>query len=83
VLWESQSYHNLPIAVHPRVPEKVADAVRQAIAGMDKDPEGIKILEASAQIIQQKPPFGFLRASQKDYQNYIDFYRTTVVKDIE
>lgn len=83
VLWESQSYHNLPIAVHPRVPEEVADAVRQVIAGMDKDPEGIKVLETSAQIIQQKPPFGFLRASQKDYQNYIDFYRMTVVKDIE
>lgn len=83
VLWESQPYHNLPVSVHPRVPEAVAEAVRQAIAGMDKDAEGVKILEASAQIIQQKPPFGFLSAGQKDYQNYIDFYRTTVVKDIE
>jgi len=83
VLWESQPYHNLPISVHPRVPEAVAEAVRQAIAGMDADAEGIKVLEASAQIIQQKPPYGFSRASQKDYQNYIDFYHTTLVKDIE
>ncbi len=83
VLWESQPYHNLPISVHPRVPEAVAEAVRQAVAGMDGDAEGLKVLEASAQIIQQKPPLGFFKASQKDYQNYIDFYRTTVVRDIE
>ncbi|MGD9788098.1 MAG: phosphate/phosphite/phosphonate ABC transporter substrate-binding protein [Sulfuricellaceae bacterium] len=83
VLWESQAYHDLPIAVHPRVPAAVAKAVQQAFAGMDKDPEGQKVLEASAQIIKQKPPYGFLLSSQKDYQNYLDFYRDTVVKDLE
>lgn len=83
VLWESQPYHNLPVSVHPRVPGAVAEAVRQAFAGMDKDAEGARVLEASATIIQQKPPFGFLPSTQKDYQNYTDFYRATVVKDIE
>lgn len=83
VLWESPAYHDLPIAVHPRVPAAVAKAVQKAFAGMEKDPEGRKVLEASAQVIKQKPPYGFLRSSQKDYQNYLDFYRDTVVKDIE
>ena len=83
VLWESPAYHNLPVAVHPRVPEKVAELVRQAFAEMGNEPEGVKVLEESARVIQQKPPYGFLPASPKDYQNYIEFYRTTLVKDIE
>lgn len=84
VLWESPSYHNLPVSAHPRVPGAVAEAVRQAFAGMDKDAaEGARVLEASAAIIKQKAPFGFLLATPQDYQNYTDFYRTTVVKDIE
>jgi len=83
VLWESESYHNLPVARHPRVPEVVAEAVQQAFAGMPEDPEGAKVLEASAQVIKQKPPYGFIAASQQDYQNYVDFYRNTVVTDIQ
>lgn len=83
VLWESVPYDNLPIAVHPRVAKAVSEAVRNAFAGMHGDPEGSKVLEASAAVIQQKPPYGFLTGSQKDYQNYLDFYRNTVVKDIE
>lgn len=83
VLWESENFHNLPISAHPRVPKAAQEALRKAVAEMDKDPEGIKVLEASAQVIQQKPPYGFLPATQQDYHNYIDFYRTTLVKDIE
>jgi phosphonate transport system substrate-binding protein len=83
VLWQSQPYDNLPIAAHPRVPPAVVEAVRQAFAGMNGDPEGARILAASAAVIQQKPPFGFLPGSQHDYQNYLDFYKQTVVKDIE
>jgi phosphonate transport system substrate-binding protein len=83
VLWESQFFHNLPISAHPRVKMAVTEAVQQAFANMNSDPEGIAVLESSAKVIQQKPPLGFLPSSQKDYQNYIDFYRTTLVKDIE
>ncbi|MCX8086269.1 MAG: phosphate/phosphite/phosphonate ABC transporter substrate-binding protein [Rhodocyclaceae bacterium] len=83
VLWESPPFLNLPIAVHPRVPKAVVEAVRNAIDGMDNDPEGMKILEASAQVIGQKPPYGFRAATQADYQNYIDFYKHTLVKDIK
>ncbi len=83
VLWESAQFHNLPIAVHPRVPKKVADAVRNAIDGMDKDPIGRKVLETSAQVLSQKPPYGFRGSSSADYQSYTDFYRDTLVKDIK
>lgn len=83
VLWQSEPYHNLPIAAHPRVKREVVEAVRRAFAGMNDDPEGRKVLEASAAVIKQKPPYGFVPGSQKDYQNYLDFYPRTVVKDIE
>ncbi len=83
VLWESSGFHNLPIAVHPRVPAKAADAVRQAFAAMPEDAEGAKILAASALLIKQSPPFGFQTSTPRNYQNYADFYRHTLVKDIE
>ncbi|MEY2632050.1 MAG: hypothetical protein RIR00_704 [Pseudomonadota bacterium] len=83
VLWESRVFHNLPIAVHPRVPKAVADAVRTAIDNMDADPEGLRILSETGQVIGQKPPYGFIAASPEDYRNYTDFYRDTLVKDIK
>jgi len=83
VLWESPPYHNLPISAHPRVAAKVTEAVRQALAAMPDDPEGAKILNETAAVIKQKPPYGFQLSNPRDYQNYIDFYRHTLVKDIE
>lgn len=83
VIWESVRYHNLPIAAHPRLPREVVNAVRAAIDGMENDAEGLKVLEASAQIIGQKPPYGFQSSSPSDYQSYTDFYRHTLVKDIQ
>lgn len=83
VLWESPGYHNLPISAHPRVPATVVEAVRASFAGMPQNPEGMKVLAASAAVIKQPPPFGFQAATPHDYQNYQDFYRQTVVKDIE
>ena len=83
VLWESPPYNNLPIAVHPRVPREVAEAVKKAIDGMETDPEGLKVLETTATVIGQKPPYGFLASSPDDYRNYAEFYMNTLVKDIE
>lgn len=83
VLWESMPYDNLPIAAHPRLDRAAVEAVRKAFAGMNDDPAGRQILEAAAAVIKQKPPYGFLPGSQKDYQNYLDFYKNTVVTDIE
>jgi phosphonate transport system substrate-binding protein len=83
VLWESVAYDNLPIAAHPRVDKAVVEAISKALAGMNDDPDGRKVLEASAAAIKQKPPYGFVLGVQDDYRNYLDFYRHTVVKDIE
>lgn len=35
---------------------------------------------ASAGLIQQKPPFGFVASENRDYDNYRSFYRTTWVR---
>lgn len=83
VLWESGSFLNIPIAVHPRVSKDIAEKVRQALDEMDNNPEGLKILAASAQLIGQKPPYGFRAASPADYRSHSDFYRHTLVKDIQ
>lgn len=83
VLWESVPYNNLPISAHPRVQLDVVSAVRDTISGMNEDPEGAKVLEATAQVIGQKPPYGFVASSPADYRNYVEFYAETLVKDIE
>lgn len=83
VLWESQPFPNIPIAAHPRVPRQTVERVKQTIAGMKDDPEGRELLAASAAVIKQEPPYGFIPASQEDYNSYINFYRSTLVTDIE
>lgn len=83
VLWESERFRNLPISAHPRVPAAAVEALREALAGMDMDSEGQAVLDASAAVIGQKRPYGFVRASNADFENYIRFYETVLVKDIE
>jgi phosphonate transport system substrate-binding protein len=83
VLWESAPYENLPIAAHPRVARTTAAAVQAAIDGMDLDPAGLQVLEASAKVIGLKPPYGFRAATQDDYRNYIEFYKRALVKDFQ
>jgi len=74
-LWTSEPYLNLPIAAHPRVPAAAAQAVRDALIGMAQDPEGLKILKASAAVIKQKPPYGFVPAQDAEYRNQREVYR--------
>lgn len=83
VLWESAPFHNLPIAVHPRVPAAKVRAVRQAFLRMQNDPEGQRILEESAALVGQRPPLGFEAAGPADYRSHVRFYRTTVLRDLE
>jgi len=80
-LWTSASYHEIPIAAHPRVAKSIEEAVQNAFDNMDKDPEGQAVLAASATVINEKPPFGFQKASPKDYQDQIGFYLNTLVKE--
>jgi phosphonate transport system substrate-binding protein len=80
-LWTSASYHEIPIAAHPKVAQSVVNAVQNAFDNMDKDPEGQMVLAASAAVINEKPPFGFQKASPKDYQDQTDFYLHTLVTE--
>jgi hypothetical protein len=72
----------LQVVVYPELPgfTWLVEAEGLRVSGRAASTD---ILEASAQVIKQKPPYGFLLSGPKDYQNYVDFYRNTVVKDIE
>lgn len=79
-LWLSEPYLDLALMAHPRLPALTLSRLRAAFVGMAQDPEGARILEASAAVIGQKAPFGFLAADNRDYDNYRRFYRTTQVR---
>lgn len=81
VLWTSEPYLNIPVSAHPSVPATKVKAVQQALVAMSSDPEGAKILAASAELIKQKPPYGFIAAMDRDFDNYRRFYRKTLVKE--
>ena len=74
-LWTSEPYLDLPVAAHPRVPVQVVKSVRDVLVGMATDPEGRKILAASAAIIKQEPPYGFLPAQDAEYDSQREVYR--------
>jgi phosphonate transport system substrate-binding protein len=80
VLWSSTSFAPIPIAVNRRVSKEKAEAIRTALLSMASDPEGLKILTASAALIKQKLPLGFIAAVDKDYENQREFYKATALK---
>ena len=65
---------------HPRVPAAAVERLRAAFVGMAQEPEGQRVLEASAGLIGQQPPLGFVVAESRDYDNYRSFYRATLVR---
>lgn len=75
VLWNSEPHHDLPVAAHPRVAEKVVAAVRQALLDMAADAEGQAILKTSANLIKQAPPHGFVAARDDEYLAQREIYR--------
>lgn len=75
VIWKSKPFRDLAISAHIRVPKKVIASIRQAFVDIDSDPEGRKILEASAHFTGESTPPKFLLATQNDYKAYLDFYR--------
>ncbi|MDH5540428.1 MAG: phosphate/phosphite/phosphonate ABC transporter substrate-binding protein [Rhizobacter sp.] len=79
-LWLSEPFLDLALMASPRVPAATVARVRAAFIGMAQDPEGARILEASAALTRQKPPHGFVAASDLDYDNYRRFYRETQVR---
>jgi phosphonate transport system substrate-binding protein len=79
-LWTSELYQDLCIMAHPRVPADKVEAVRKALVEMAVDPDGRKILEAGADLLKMTGELGFVAATNKDYDNYRAFYRSTRVK---
>lgn len=80
VLWSSEDYLNIPIAALPSLPNERLNAIRAAFLGMASDPEGLKILQASAELIKQPPPYGFVAADDRQFDNYRQFFKNTLVK---
>jgi phosphonate transport system substrate-binding protein len=76
VLWASELFLNIPLAAHPRVPAAHVEALREAFVGMAGDPQGIEILRASAALVKQSPPYGFVVADDPDYDNQRRVYRS-------
>jgi len=79
VLWSSEPYLSIALSAHPSVPAKKVKAVREAFLHMADDPEGIKVLEASAALLKTSPVH-FIAAKDADFENMRRFYRTTQVK---
>lgn len=81
IVWSSEPYLNIPISAHPSVPQDKVRAVRSALLAMSDDAAGQKILAESAELVKQRPPYGFVEASDRDFDNYRRFFRNSVVKD--
>jgi phosphonate transport system substrate-binding protein len=47
---------------------------------MARDPVGLKVLEAGAELLKSSGELGFVAADDRDYDNYRKFYKTTRVK---
>jgi len=79
-LWTSEIYQDLCIMTNPKLPASTVAAVKSALINMVNDPEGRKILEAGADLLKSSGDLGFVSATDRDYDNYRKFYKTTQVK---
>lgn len=75
VLWSSEEYPAIPVAVHPRVPAEKVAAVRTALLQMADDSQGRKILAASTSLFGPSPLYGFTAATENDFDSIRRFYR--------
>lgn len=79
-LWSSEKYVSLALSAHPNVPADTVKAVRDAFLRMGDDPEGAKVLAASADVLKQPTPLRFVASKDSEFDNIRKFYRTTLVK---
>jgi phosphonate transport system substrate-binding protein len=79
-LWTSEVYQDLCIMANPKVPADKVAAVRAALINMPRDPAGMKVLEAGAELLKSNGELGFVAANDREYDNYRKFYKTTRVK---
>jgi len=78
-LWGSERYLNIALSALPSVPAETVKAVREAFLKMADDPEGAKVLAASADVLKQAP-MRFVESKDSEFDNMRKFYRTTLVK---
>jgi len=81
-LWTSEVYQDLCIMANPHLPANTVAAVRAALIDMVKDPQGHEILQAGADLLKSNSELGFAAATDRDYDNYRKFYRTTKVPQV-
>ena len=81
VLYSSEIYPDLPVMVNPRVPATQVKQVQQALLGMKDDRVGRQILQTVSRLVRSDQVLGFVATSDKEYDGYRQFYRTTLVKD--
>ena len=79
-LWSSEKYVSLALSALPSVPADTVKAVRDAFLKMADDPEGLKVLTASAEVLKAEAPLRFVAAKDSEFDNVRKFYRTTLVK---
>jgi len=79
-LWSSDKYVSLALSALPSVPADSVKAVRDAFLKMADDPEGLKVLTASAEVLKAEAPLRFVAAKDSEFDNIRKFYRTTLVK---
>jgi phosphonate transport system substrate-binding protein len=80
IVWTSESYLDIPVMAHPSLPPELVKRVRQAFLDMGQHPEGQKALRASADALGSSQPWSFLAAEDREYDNYRQFYRHTVLR---
>ncbi len=79
-LWSSEKYVSLALSAHPNVPADTVKAVRDAFLRIGDDPEGAKVLAASADVLKQPTRLRFVASKDSEFDNIRKFYRTTLVK---
>ena len=79
-LWKSDRYLNIALSAHPSVPAETVKAVRDAFLKMADDPEGLKVLASSADVLKMATPLRFIASKDSEFDNMRKFYRTTLVK---
>jgi phosphonate transport system substrate-binding protein len=79
-LWSSEKYVTLALSAHPSVPAETVKAVREVFLKMSDDPEGHKVVVASAEVLKQPMPLRFVASKDSEFDNIRKFYRTTLVK---
>lgn len=79
VLAESEPYFDLAVMASPRVSQADGEKVRQAFVNMARDPEGLRVLQLAAQLLELPAARGFVAADDRDYSNYRRFFKLTRV----